>query len=203
MTAVLTKEDLHPAWADTHVLEAELDHFVVLPEVLKYADRIVVEDATGIRKVLRGSPERPTGPNPHDLRELPIMRGFEGMTGFDGYAVQTVAGYQTVVNGQLQPGYTQQILINRKAQDYPMFVVAAALRFPDGLIVSAPRPARHHHLMASLVFQVGKQQGLECGFILSDGTFATREQAGELALANGQIKQHRHGKPGLYSEDVW
>lgn len=88
-------------------------------------------------------------------------------------------------------------------------VVAAAFRFdlpghddPRALpvIVSAPPPARHHNLFA-LTWPL---EPSEQGFLLSDGTFADREQAAVVAIAKGQTTAEKMTVKGtLFSEDLW
>lgn len=63
-------------------------------------------------------------------------------------------------------------------------------------VVSAPPPARHHNLFALC----GRPD--ESGFLLSDGTFADRTRAGEIAIKAGQITALKW-PPHLYSEDIW
>ncbi len=86
--------------------------------------------------------------------------------------------------------------------------VAAAVRTEDGLIHFLPPPHRHHHIAHAmnrprndvendLIVAHGEQ-----GFVMSDGTFASREEAGRCAIAAGQIKELAH-PPKLYSEDLW
>jgi len=91
-------------------------------------------------------------------------------------------------------------------------VVAAAHRIhltPAGtgdpravtVIISAPPPARHHNL-----FAVGEPLHPvdlpDTGFLLSDGTFADRLRAADVAISSGQIEALAH-PPYLYSEDLW
>lgn len=91
-------------------------------------------------------------------------------------------------------------------------VVAAASRVrltPEGtgdpravtVTVSAPPPARHHNL-----FAVGEDlwpaEVEDSGFLLSDGTYADRSRAAEVAITAGQIEKLAH-PPHLYSEDLW
>lgn len=81
-------------------------------------------------------------------------------------------------------------------------VVSAALRF-RGVIISMPRPARHGH-----IFEAWGEQGLgmaEQGFLLSDGTFADRDTAWNVAKAAGQeINYGRNVVDGhLFSEGLW
>lgn len=95
-------------------------------------------------------------------------------------------------------------------------VVAAAHRFdltPEGtgderavpVIVHAPPPARHHNLFA-IKPDGPYPTGDDSGFLLSDGSFATREVAAKVALDAGQLTARqfavlRGGR--LYSEDLW
>lgn len=74
----------------------------------------------------------------------------------------------------------------------------------NGSIYSCPKPQRHHNVI-HLVFKTTglKSLGLNCqGFLLNDGTFASREIAYEIAVKNGQlISSHTPGV--LFSEDLW
>lgn len=87
----------------------------------------------------------------------------------------------------------------------PTRVVAAAVRTEDGLIHFVPAPARHHEMVQALSTVL--TSGLiaargEQGFVLSDGTFASRPKAALVAIAAGQIAALRW-PPNLYSEDLW
>lgn len=69
------------------------------------------------------------------------------------------------------------------------------------VVISAPPPARHHNLFALV-------KGLppnESGFLLSDGSFADREEALRVALAAGQPLINHPGRhpTRLFSEDLW
>lgn len=74
------------------------------------------------------------------------------------------------------------------------------------VIVSAPPPARHHNLFA---IHHGRGDDpyppmRDQGFLLSDGSFATRDRAAEVAIAAGQVRAEKMTVPGqLYSEDLW
>jgi hypothetical protein len=80
------------------------------------------------------------------------------------------------------------------------------------LIFSVPRPGRHHNI-AYLMHRIDLHldgpfgSGLvdyEQGFLLSDGSFATREHALEVAKAAGQIIARCGGdEHALYSENLW
>lgn len=91
-------------------------------------------------------------------------------------------------------------------------VVAAAIR-ENGIVYTVPRPGRHHTVMMHMRDAHGFTyvSGREQGFVLSDGTYADRERAYEVAKAAGQLiareggyrKGEVHEGPELYSEDVW
>jgi len=95
----------------------------------------------------------------------------------------------------------------------PVRVVAAAHRIqltPEGtgdpravpVIISAPPPARHHNLFA--IHPDGPYPtGEDSGFLLSDGSFATREEAARIARASGQLTGLMHCEGKLFSEDLW
>ena len=80
-------------------------------------------------------------------------------------------------------------------------VVAAAINY-HGLILSMPKPARHHTLilrMANLELDARSLRQADQGFLMSDGTFATRDEAQRLinfpsSKLIGSI---------LTSEDLW
>jgi hypothetical protein len=87
-------------------------------------------------------------------------------------------------------------------------VVAAAVKTDDGVIHFMPAPCRHHHTVHALhrpnnaaendlIVARGEQ-----GFVMSDGTFADRIEAGQCAIAAGQITELKW-PPKLYSEDLW
>lgn len=87
--------------------------------------------------------------------------------------------------------------------------VAAAVRTDDGLVHFFPAPCRHHHTVHALhrARNADDEAGLivargEQGFVMSDGTFANREEAGQCAISAGQITELQH-PPRLFSEDLW
>lgn len=86
-------------------------------------------------------------------------------------------------------------------------ILQAAIQIGD-LVVSMPRPARHATIMYDLERRGldGNIPAQDQGFLLSDGTFAGRRRAYDVAWAAGQITCRREGGydgPELYSEDVW
>jgi len=82
--------------------------------------------------------------------------------------------------------------------------IAAAVKTDDGVVHFMPPPHRHHHTVHAL----NKHEGAlivahgEQGFVMSDGTFACREEAGRCAVESGQIAAMRW-PPRLFSEDLW
>jgi hypothetical protein len=86
-----------------------------------------------------------------------------------------------------------------------------AVKAGDPLILTMPPPARHHtilHAMASLGMDHHVTPA-DQGFILSDGTWADRKRALEIATAAGQLVQNPSADrcpispPNLFSEDMW
>jgi hypothetical protein len=82
-------------------------------------------------------------------------------------------------------------------------IVAAAIS-QDGLIFSAPRPARHHTVMHAMV-SAGISTSIvgEQGFLTSAGVFVDRKTAFALAVAAGQVSVDKYGLRELFSEDLW
>lgn len=76
-------------------------------------------------------------------------------------------------------------------------ITRAALRQPDGRVVSAPPPKRHHHLLRAW----GEPHGWEQGFLSSDGKFRAREEAKRIAIAARQTTDD--GRRELFTEDLW
>ena len=81
----------------------------------------------------------------------------------------------------------------------------------DPLILSMPRPARHHTILHAMA-AVGLPPNARChdqGFLLSDGTYCDRPRALEIATAAGQLVKNPDAArspiapPNLYSEDMW
>ena len=81
-------------------------------------------------------------------------------------------------------------------------VIQAAMLVGDTIITS-PRPARHATLIHAMNQMGVKSVPPECqGFLLSDGTYAGRFRAGQVAWESGQINAFV-SSPELYSEDLW
>lgn len=95
-------------------------------------------------------------------------------------------------------------------KEYPeIFVVCAAMRNKDGLIICG---ARHYDtVMREQVKALGGYEKwmesgpIEQGFIDQRGNFLTREEAYIIAKKNGQIVQKSGSVhiPELYSEDLY
>lgn len=86
--------------------------------------------------------------------------------------------------------------------EQPKKIIGVALRRYD-LIVYQPRPARHHHLIRGLSRSgVDFVTDWEQGFLSDAGTFLTRREAAELALASGAVEAP-HSPDELFSEDLW
>lgn len=107
----------------------------------------------------------------------------------------------------------EERLGKRVAKLEALRVIAAAIH-AGGVTYSLPPPARHHNVLFSAGYQhhrttmLGSDEPMdgEQGFLLSDGTFATRERAWEVAVAAGQLLERAptDGRGGtLFSEDVW
>jgi hypothetical protein len=89
-------------------------------------------------------------------------------------------------------------------------IVAAALRVGE-LILSVPKPGRHHHVLYAAE-KAGFPPGYyHQGFVTSEGQFVERIEARKIAEVANQliacesadgvpfVRQH----PELFSEDVW
>lgn len=75
-------------------------------------------------------------------------------------------------------------------------------------VFSLVRPNRHMHVYEFLISPKYPDLGTDDehvveGFITSELEFLDREQAMELALANGQIKAPQFNDRELFSEDLW
>lgn len=93
-------------------------------------------------------------------------------------------------------------LVKRCAEKPLLSVLQVAIRTDDGVIHTLPRPARHGDVM----YQVARVGPEGQGFLLSDGTYADREQAWKVAHDAGQpILRHPDVQCGeyLFTEDLW
>lgn len=91
-----------------------------------------------------------------------------------------------------------------------LHIVGVAYRLGDGgAVISMGRPNRHHNILSECNYnQIDgrKFKPEDSGFLLSDGTFATRRRAFNIAVMAGQLLERKPGQydgPELYSEDLW
>ena len=86
-------------------------------------------------------------------------------------------------------------------------IVAAALCI-DGITLSMPPPARHHHLIQHVTIHWFKEDVRRTvvpdqqGFLTNTGRFVMRREAARIAIEAGQITDTKY-YGGLYSEDLW
>lgn len=86
----------------------------------------------------------------------------------------------------------------------PLRVIRAAVTdSKTGEVYSLVAPARHPHIMWYMNDMGLREHHGEQGFILSDGTFADRMRAKNIALSAGQLIKGARIQGDLYSEDVW
>jgi len=60
---------------------------------------------------------------------------------------------------------------------------------------------RRHHLILKRHHPHTKG-GIQ-GFLTSEGRFVTREEATQIAISSGQIKEKKYNKSRLFSEELW
>lgn len=93
-------------------------------------------------------------------------------------------------------------------------IVAAAIRVPSSVvegyapyhvILSVPRPGRHHHVAWWLGEHAGYVDERDQGFLTNSGRFVDREEGCRIARAAGQLdgRTKTGGEDTLFSEDVW
>jgi len=116
----------------------------------------------------------------------------------------------------------QEIMDDLRAPLATETIVAAAVRLPidqsdtewthklEYIVMSAPAPARHHHVVQANWALHGVPIGPhEQGFLTSTGRYVDRKEAFLIALASGQLKPDkvkqadRRVTPDLFSEDLW
>lgn len=88
----------------------------------------------------------------------------------------------------------------------PEHILAAAIRLCCGVIVSLPKPARHHNIIRHLTATGCSMREIaesEQGFVTDAGRFVGREEALRIADAVGQIIDRRNCHERLFSENVW
>lgn len=85
-----------------------------------------------------------------------------------------------------------------------VLTVQCAAIMKHGIMFIMPRPARHGHIIRALcgVFPP-PNSGYKQGFMLSDGTFATRQHAAVVAWRSAQLNWAPEQHTKLYTEDLW
>lgn len=84
------------------------------------------------------------------------------------------------------------------------YIHSAAIKSPNGTIVSLPHPARHHDVIKFMNEHKIPHKTGEQGFILGSGRFVNREEAMKIAKEADQILDLDNIRPpNLYSEDLW
>lgn len=78
-------------------------------------------------------------------------------------------------------------------------IISVAAKLPDGRILSLPPPARHSDLWVDGIIATGQPEIVH-GFLMSNGKFVNREEAGDIAFKAHQIKKITKC---LMSEDLW
>lgn len=82
-------------------------------------------------------------------------------------------------------------------------VETAAIRIGEA-VFTLPRPNRHHNVMWWLsTLGIGSGQMHDQGFVLSDGSYASRRRAYGVAEDAGQLLGDPPVLGTLFSEDVW
>jgi hypothetical protein len=82
-------------------------------------------------------------------------------------------------------------------------IVAAAIMSETGLILTLPKPARHHTII-NMAHELNYPKTCQRyqGFITDTGRFVHRDEAAKLAVSNGQLKCVMIPDI-LFSEDLW
>lgn len=83
-------------------------------------------------------------------------------------------------------------------------IVSAAVKTGNGLILSLPRPARHHDII-SHAGKLGLDEVItDQGFLTSDGEYVDRKLAKYLAIKSKQkLIIRNYVCEQLFSEDLW
>lgn len=84
---------------------------------------------------------------------------------------------------------------------YPLRIVCAAVRYPDGIVLAGPR--HFDAIMQSQYAAIGikfEEHEAECGFLDNEGDFWGRAVAWRIAKAAGQVVGP---DKDLFSEDLY
>lgn len=90
--------------------------------------------------------------------------------------------------------------------DRPTRIECAALRTEEGIVVSLPRPARHHNVIHHMTKDGYTPEAIarcEQGFTTDTLPFLRRKPALRIAQRAGQIIRETAPYHGLFSEDLW
>lgn len=85
-------------------------------------------------------------------------------------------------------------------------IEAAAIRSLSCFVISLPRPARHHDVIAAMRaadFTPTDIHSAAQGFVTSAGRFVNRREGVLIAQAAGQLLRKSAPADELFSEDVW
>lgn len=78
----------------------------------------------------------------------------------------------------------------------------AAIRLPNGEVLTTPRPGRHHTIINNTLGW-GPEAFADQGFVTNTGEYLNRWQAWRCAEKAGQIIRQTGPKGKLFSEDLW
>ena len=83
-------------------------------------------------------------------------------------------------------------------------IKSAAIKDKKGDIYSLPIPATHSDILSVIIKRDRElPNGIKCGYLLSDGSFAGRKRAMKVAKKSGQLLVPNTDAVDLYSSDVW
>ncbi|NOU07404.1 MAG: hypothetical protein HOO99_14615 [Hyphomicrobiaceae bacterium] len=83
-----------------------------------------------------------------------------------------------------------------------MAIVSAAVRI-NGLVISMPRPARHHTILQALDEATGVGNVADQGFLTDRGKYMTRVEAMQEAIRCDQQFRDPVRGAELFSENLW
>ena len=78
----------------------------------------------------------------------------------------------------------------------------AAIKLPNGQVLTTPRPGRHHTIIHGFSGDDGTILSNQ-GFVTSTGRYVNRRVAWTIAEKAGQIIKQTGPKGTLFSEDLW
>lgn len=81
------------------------------------------------------------------------------------------------------------------------WIEMAAIKLPDGQVLTVPRPGRHHNIIHAFAGDGAILSNQ--GFVTNHGRFLHRRAAWRIAEEAGQIIKQTGPKGTLFSEDLW